>query len=113
MTCTEAGKAPITITRHSTLDDMTQALLDGTANFLVTESQRADYLVHRHHETLRLVGRPYDIGSYGYVVKTENRQLAEAIRQALHELVNDGTYATILGRWGIHAAAIDAPRIQP
>jgi polar amino acid transport system substrate-binding protein len=111
--CTGAGKAPIIITRHDTLDEMTRAVLGGAADFLVTESHRADYLTHRHHNRLRLVGAPYDTNSYGYVVSTENHQLAEAIHAALRELVNDGTYAAILARWGIQAAAIDPPRINP
>ena len=33
--------------------------------------------------------------------------------QALKALVTDGTYKTILGKWGVDAGAIDNPAVNP
>jgi polar amino acid transport system substrate-binding protein len=39
--------------------------------------------------------------------------LTKAFRAAVNELIEDGTYARILKKWGTSASAIDTSRINP
>jgi polar amino acid transport system substrate-binding protein len=47
------------------------------------------------------------------VVKKDQTDFAEALAGAVGALVSDGTYKTILDKWGVQAGAITSPAVNP
>jgi polar amino acid transport system substrate-binding protein len=71
------------------------------------------YAVKQTNGQLELLGDIYDAAPYGYVVKKEQVDFAEALAGAVGALVSDGTYQQILSKWGVEAGAIDNPAVNP
>ena len=62
---------------------------------------------------LELLGDIYDAAPYGYVIKKDQAEFAQAVADAVKALITDGTYKTILDKWGVQAGAIDSPAVNP
>ena len=71
------------------------------------------YAVQQTNEQLELLGDIYDSAPYGYVVPLDETEFGQVLADALTALIEDGTYAEILEKWGVEAGAIDDPRSQP
>ena len=67
----------------------------------------------RRNGQLELLGDIYDSAPYGYVVAKDQTEFAQALADAVKALIDDGTYAEILEKWGVEAGAIDNPDRQP
>ena len=65
------------------------------------------YAVSQTNEQLELLGDIYDSAPYGYVVPLEDTEFGQVLADALTALIEDGTYAEILEKWGVEAGAID------
>ncbi|MEU7477890.1 ABC transporter substrate-binding protein [Lentzea sp. NPDC042327] len=55
---------------------------------------------------------PINGGPYGIGVNKQNAKLSEAVKGALQALIDDGTYAKILGNWDIKQGAIGKAAIN-
>ena len=55
---------------------------------------------------LAIAGAAYNPQTYGLAVSREAPGLREAVEIALVTMIKDGTYAQILGKWGIADGAI-------
>jgi polar amino acid transport system substrate-binding protein len=71
------------------------------------------YAVKQTNGQLELLGDIYDAAPYGYVVKKDQTDFAEALAGAVGALVSDGTYKAILDKWGVQAGAITSPAVNP
>ncbi|WP_235487542.1 transporter substrate-binding domain-containing protein, partial [Frankia sp. AvcI1] len=60
---------------------------------------------------IRIVGKPYGTAPYGIAVP-KNSGLAAPLRAAMAKLIDDGSYAKILDRWGVRDGAISDPRLN-
>ncbi|GAA4600088.1 polar amino acid transport system substrate-binding protein [Actinoplanes octamycinicus] len=103
--CTEAGKPKITIDQYQAQSDATNAML--------ADSPVTAYAVKQTGGQLALLGDIYDSAPYGYAVGKDQTEFANVIAEAVKALIADGTYKTILDKWGVAAGAIAAPAVNP
>ncbi len=111
--CQSAGKPAITIDRYQRQDQATAAVVSGKDDAMLADSPVVAYAVKQTNGQLELLGDIYDSAPYGYVVKKEQTDFADALAGALGALVADGTYKTVLTKWGVDAGAIDTPAVNP
>jgi polar amino acid transport system substrate-binding protein len=69
--------------------------------------------VKKTNGQLELLGDIYDAAPYGFVIKKDQTEFAQAVADAVKALISDGTYKTILTKWGVEAGAIDNPAVNP
>jgi polar amino acid transport system substrate-binding protein len=110
--CTDAGKAPIQQLGFDAQDMATQAAVSGRAAAVTADSPIIQYAVKQNSSKLELIGTPYDSAPYGIAVAKDNTDLSKAIQKALQDLQADGTYASILDKWGVTAGAVDSITIN-
>ncbi|BCJ45501.1 ABC transporter substrate-binding protein [Actinoplanes ianthinogenes] len=111
--CTEAGKAKITIDQYQAQSDATNAVVTGKDEAMLADSPVTAYAVKQTAGQLALLGDIYDSAPYGYAVGKDQTEFANVIAEAVKALIADGTYKTILDKWGVAAGAIDAPAVNP
>ncbi|HEY8455744.1 MAG TPA: ABC transporter substrate-binding protein [Actinopolymorphaceae bacterium] len=110
--CEAAGKPPITINQYPGQDTVTTDVVTGKADAMTADLPIASYAVQQNGVKLELLGEPYGNAPYGFVVNTEQRQFAEAIQKAVQAIMDDGTYADILAKWGNDKGAISPDEVQ-
>jgi len=111
--CTTGGKAKITIDQYQKQSDATNAVVTGKDDAMLADSPVCAYAVKQTSGQLALVGDIYDSAPYGYVVAKDQTEFANVIQQALQALIADGTYKTVLDKWGVSAGAITTPEVNP
>ena len=111
--CTDGGKAKIEILQYQGQDEATAAVVSGKADAMLADSPVVAYAVKQTKEQLQLVGEIYDSAPYGYVVKKNQGEFAQAIADALKACIADGTYRQALEKWGVEAGGITDPAVNP
>jgi polar amino acid transport system substrate-binding protein len=111
--CKSAGKPAITIDRYQRQDQATAAVVSGKDDAMVADSPVVAYAVKQTNGQLELLGDIYDAAPYGYVIKKDQTEFAQAVADAVKALISDGTYKTILEKWGVQGGAIDNPAVNP
>ena len=110
----KAKKLPeITISVYEQQKHATAAVLDGRDDAMLAYSPVGGYAVAQSRGALQLIGEVYDVSLYGYAVAPTQPALAETLRDALKALIADGTYTTLLTKWGINGGAIKDPKVNP
>jgi polar amino acid transport system substrate-binding protein len=111
--CKSAGKPAITIDRFQRQDQATAAVVSGKDDAMLADSPVVAYAVKQTNGQLELLGDIYDSAPYGYVVKKDQTDFAQALAGAVGALISDGTYKQILSKWGVDAGAITNPAANP
>jgi polar amino acid transport system substrate-binding protein len=111
--CKSAGKPAITVDRYQRQDQATASVVSGKDDAMLADSPVLAYAVKQTNGQLELLGDIYDAAPYGYVIKKDQTEFAQAVADAVKALVTDGTYKTILDKWGVQAGAIDSPAVNP
>jgi polar amino acid transport system substrate-binding protein len=111
--CKTAGNPAITVDRYQRQDQATAAVVSGKDDAMLADSPVLAYAVQQTNGQLELLGDIYDAAPYGYVIKKDQTEFAQAVADAVSALISDGTYKTILGKWGVEAGAIDDPAVNP
>jgi polar amino acid transport system substrate-binding protein len=112
--CTGAGKAKITVDQYQAQSDATNAVVTGKDDAMLADSPVCAYAVKQTNGQLALLGSIYDSAPYGYVLpKDQADTMAVAVQGALKALIADGTYKTILTKWGVDAGGITDPTVNP
>jgi polar amino acid transport system substrate-binding protein len=111
--CEAAGEEPIDIQQFEGQDEATAAIVSGRADAGLADSPVMAYAVQQTNEQLELLGDIYDSAPYGYVVPKAETEFGQVLADALTALIEDGTYAEILEKWGVEAGAIDTPEVNP
>ncbi len=104
--CTDAGKAAITILKFDKQDEATNALVLGRADAMSADSPITQYAVSQQSAKIELAGDPFDVAPYGIAVD-KGSKLTQAIQAALQSMMDDGSYKTILDKWGVFSGAVD------
>ena len=104
--CTDAGKAPINILKFEKQDEATNALALGRSDAMSADSPITQYAVSLQSDKIELAGESFDTAPYGIAVK-KGSPLVKAIQAALQSMVDDGSYKTILDKWGVYSGAVD------
>jgi polar amino acid transport system substrate-binding protein len=111
--CKSAGKPAITIDSYQDQGQATAAVVSGKDDAMLADSPIVAYAVKQTNGQLELLGDIYDSAPYGYVIEKDQAEFAQAIADAVKALITDGTYKTILDKWGVQAGAIDDPAVNP
>jgi polar amino acid transport system substrate-binding protein len=111
--CTDAGKPAITIDQYDAQSDATAAIVSGKDDAGLADSPVMAYAVKQTNGQLQLLGDVYDSAPYGYVVKKDQTDFAQAIADAVKALIKDGSYQKVLEKWGVQAGAITDPAVNP
>jgi polar amino acid transport system substrate-binding protein len=111
--CTGGGKSKITIDSYQSQADATSAVVTGKDDAMLADSPVAAYAVKQTNGQLETLGEIYDSAPYGYAVKKEETDFAQAVADAVKALIADGSYKKSLEKWGVEAGAIDAPALNP
>jgi polar amino acid transport system substrate-binding protein len=111
--CQSGGKPAITIDRYQRQDQATAAVVSGKDDAMLADSPVTAYAVKQTNGQLELLGGIYDSAPYGYVVKKDQTDFADALAGAVNALITDGTYKQILTKWGVEAGAIDKGAVNP
>ena len=111
--CKSAGKPAISIDSYQDQGQATAAVVSGKDDGMLADSPVIAYAVKQTNGQLELLGDIYDSAPYGYVIKKDQTEFAQAVADAVKALIADGTYKTILDKWGVQAGAIDNPAVNP
>jgi polar amino acid transport system substrate-binding protein len=111
--CKSAGKPAISVDRYQRQDQATASVVSGKDDAMLADSPVLAYAVQQTNGQLELLGDIYDAAPYGYVIEKEQTEFAQAVADAVKALISDGTYKTVLGKWGVEAGAIDDPAVNP
>jgi polar amino acid transport system substrate-binding protein len=112
--CTDASKTAITIDEFVDQTAATTSVTTGKDDAMLADSPVCAYAVKKTSGQLELLGEIYDSAPYGAVIAKDQTAFAETIRDALKALIADGTYRTVLTKWGVEAGALTtAPAVNP
>lgn len=111
--CTSGGKPAITVDQYVKQEDATAAVVSGKDDAGLADSPVMAYAVKQTNGQLELLGQIYDAAPYGFVIKQDQQQFAQAVSEATKALIADGTYNKILTKWGVEAGAITQAAINP
>jgi polar amino acid transport system substrate-binding protein len=111
--CEDAGKPAITIDQYEAQSDATAAVVSGKDVAVLADSPVMAYAVKQTNGQLELLGDVYAAAPYGYVVTKDQTEFAQALAGAVQSLIDDGTYAEVLERWGVQDGAVDQAVVNP
>lgn len=109
--CEAAGKDPINILGFDAQDEATTAVVVGKADAFVADSPVVQYAVKQNSKELELIGDIFGVYYYAMPV-AKSSGLAPAIQAAIQSLIDDGTYANILGAYGVEAGSVTKSEIN-
>ncbi len=109
--CTTAGKSAITILSYPDESGANLALSSGRADAVLADSPVAEYAAKQSNGQFEITGSSYANAPYGIAVP-KTTGMAAPVLAAVKKLMADGTYTTILKKWGIDSGAITNPQIN-
>lgn len=109
----KCGADKIKIQQYQGQDEATAAVVSGKVDAMLADSPVVAYAVKQTNEQLSLIGEIYDSAPYGYVVKKNQGEFAQALADALKAAISDGTYRQALEKWGVEAGGITDPAVNP
>jgi polar amino acid transport system substrate-binding protein len=109
--CKKAGKSGVTVSVYPDQNGANLALSSGRAQVGMADSPVAAYIVKQANGQFKLSGKPYSTAPYGIAVP-KNSGLAKPVLAAVKALMANGTYKSILAKWGIQSGAITNPTIN-
>lgn len=108
--CTAAGKPAVTVVSFSDQNGANLAVSSGRAQLGFVDTPPAAYQVKKSNGLFKLVGASYANAPYGLAVPKNG--FDKAVQAALLVLVKNGTYASILQKWGLQKGAIPAAQMK-
>ncbi len=110
--CKAAGKPEVTIDQYQGQDEATASVVSGKDQAMLADLPISAYAVQQTGGSLEVLGDPYGDGPYGFVTARKATDLANAIAAATKAIIDDGTYATIMKKWGDEKGAIAADKVR-
>ena len=115
--CAKAGKKPPTVVVTQKDTDALQQLQAGKVAVYFADSPVAGYYVAQHADQFQLVGEVIEPAPVGIGVPCGQADctnasltpLGQAVQTALKSMMADGTYKTILDKYGLTSGAVTLP----
>jgi polar amino acid transport system substrate-binding protein len=95
------GGAPIELQVYTDLTDVSLAVDSGRADAALAQSINNQTLVQKQPDKFETTGPEYLVVNIGIVVHEQNSALVEPLREAVQELIDNGTYDQILADWNL------------
>jgi polar amino acid transport system substrate-binding protein len=99
-TCTDAGKAGIKINQYQSQQDATATVVSGKNDAMLADSPVTGYAVKTSSAQLQIIGTVYGTAPYGIALPKAKGDLAKAFQGAINAIIADGSYKTILDKYG-------------
>jgi polar amino acid transport system substrate-binding protein len=109
--CKQAGKPGVKVSVYPDQNSANLAISSGRAQVGMADSPVAAYIVKKSNGQFKLTGKSYNTAPYGIAIPKGNG-MAKPILDALKVLMSNGTYKSILTKWGIQSGAITNPVIN-
>ena len=107
----QAKKCHVNVLSYADQNQANLAVSSGRADVGFLDSQVAGYVVNISHGQFKLSGSSFSTAPYGIAVP-KNSGLAQPLLTALKALMADGTYHSILAKWGVQDGGISNPVIN-
>jgi polar amino acid transport system substrate-binding protein len=111
-TCRKEGRPPVEISVFGDANSMNLALSTGRVQLVFADTPVVGYIVQKSSGRFKIVGQPVDVLPVGFLISKSNDGLARAVLAALSVLMRDGTYKSILAKYGAQNLAISHPVIN-
>jgi polar amino acid transport system substrate-binding protein len=109
--CASAGKPAVTVLVFPDQNGANLALSSGRADVGMADSPVAAYQVKQSDGAFKLGPKPYGTAPYGIAIPKDSG-MAKPVLAGIKALMADGTYKSILEKWGIASGAISDPVIN-
>jgi polar amino acid transport system substrate-binding protein len=109
--CTKEGKKSVNVLVFPGQNPVNLAVTSGRAEMGMADSPVVEYQIKQSAGKFKLLCKCYGFAPYGIAIP-KNSGMAEPILAAVKELMSDGTYKAILGKWGLESGAITDPKIN-
>jgi polar amino acid transport system substrate-binding protein len=109
--CKKAGKPGVSVKAYPDQNGANLAIASGHQQIGMADSPVAAYIVKQGHGQFKLVGKSYGTAPYGIALPKGNG-MTKPMLAAVKYLMKQGTYATILKKWGVQGGAISNPKIN-
>ena len=106
--CQKASLPVINVKSFGKDSDALLALQSGQVDAYFADSPVAGYYTVQHPDQFALSGLTLGVALEGISVPQDNTGLRDAVQQALVAMINDGTYLSILKKYGDDSGAITA-----
>ncbi|MER7504047.1 ABC transporter substrate-binding protein [Nonomuraea pusilla] len=110
--CEDAGKPKIDVVVRKQQTEVNADLVSGKIDGMLADSPIIGYAVKQTGDKLEILGTAYDTAPYGYAIGKNSGTMKEAVQGALKALIADGTYKSILDKYGVGDGAITEPVIN-
>jgi polar amino acid transport system substrate-binding protein len=109
--CRKAGKATVSVHVYPDQNAANLAISSGRAQVGMADSPVAAYIVKQSNGAFKVAGKSYGTAPYGIAIPKGNG-MTTPLLAAVKLLMSNGTYTTILTKWGIQGGAITKPAIN-
>ena len=110
--CTKAGKPAINVKTFGKDSDALLALQAAQVDAYFADSPVAGYYTVQHPDQFALSGVELGVALEGISIAKTNTGLRDSVQQALVSMVDDGTYLTILKKYGDDSGAITSDVVK-
>jgi polar amino acid transport system substrate-binding protein len=104
--CTGAGKPAIAINQYQSQQEATATVVSGKNDATLADSPVIMYAVKVSKNQLQTVGTAYNTAPYGVALPKAKGDFAKAVQGAITSMIADGSYKTILDKYGAAAGAV-------
>ena len=109
LNCEAGGKPAIQYVPGENSIDVRNQLKQGRIDAAVQGSETLPYAQSQEIGKYRVVGEPFSIGYQGIMFRKDDAALREVVTQHLTAMIADGSYKTILDKFGLGANAVAQP----
>jgi len=109
--CKKAGKPGVKVSAFPDQNAANLAIASGRAQVGMADSPVAAYIVKQSKGQFKLSGKAYGTAPYGIAIPKGNG-MAKPVLEAVKLLMKNGTYKSILAKWGAQGGAISNPQIN-
>jgi polar amino acid transport system substrate-binding protein len=104
--CVKAGKPEVNAKVLPGTSQIVLALQAGRVEVAMIDTSAGAYISRQHKGEFEVPDASYAPGPFGVVLPKDSHELATAIQGALQALIDEGTYAKILDKWGQKVGAL-------
>lgn len=102
----KAGKPEVKVEVHPGTSKIVLALQSGRADVAMIDTSAGAYISQQHPGEFEVPDASYAPRPYGLVLPKESDDLAKALQATVQALIDEGTYAKILAKWGQEVGAV-------
>ncbi|HEY4438981.1 MAG TPA: ABC transporter substrate-binding protein [Candidatus Elarobacter sp.] len=106
--CKAIGLGAISVVAAPTDEAALKAFQTGNSDAHISDYPVVSYVARTtdNGKAYTVVGHPFGIVPFGIAVAKKNTALRDRVQKALLDVIRDGTYDTLLRRWGLEQGAL-------